>query len=310
MNRILKFAVASAALTLFAFANAQTTAPPTTDPAGPIPVTGAVLDPSTPNGVGGAYSTPVQVSLFATEPDYPIVATYYSVDGGPLTLYSGPFIISGIGGHYVEAYSVDSFPDEGQLQVVASFTIAIPSPTINEPAAITVDATCPSGAVVNYGAITATDPVDGTIPVTTSPPSGSTFPLGTTTVTCTVIDSEGYTAQGFFTIQVLAPLQISQSVLASLQAIGTLPTRAEQRELQTAITDIEAANDLNLWANPSQPDPFIGLLVYLDWAAAELELYSLEFGAPGTVPTATLTVAIARIDDAAKVAALITLAQH
>lgn len=307
MNPILKFVAALAALTMFAFASAQMP-PPTTLPAGPDPITTATL--SAPVGQDGDYSTPVQVTLSATEPDYPIVATYYSVDGGSLILYSGPFLVSGAGEHYIEAYSVDSFPDIEPLTIVAVFTIAFPSPTINEPAAITVDATCPAGAVVNYGTVTATDPIDGTIPVSCSPPSGSTFPIGTTTVICTATDSEGYTSQGSFDIEVLAPLQISQSVLASLQGIGTLPNRRDQRELQAAIADLGAANDLSLWENPNQPDPFVGLLVYLDWAEADLELYSLVDNPQGTVPSATFSTAISRIDDAARVAALISLAQH
>src|SRR5437867_1069387 len=53
------------------------------------------------------------------------------------------------------------------------------------------EATGPSGAVVSYGAASASDLVDGAVAATCAPTSGSTFPLGSTTVTCTATDSAG-----------------------------------------------------------------------------------------------------------------------
>ncbi|MEU8300551.1 VWA domain-containing protein [Micromonospora sp. NPDC048909] len=56
----------------------------------------------------------------------------------------------------------------------------------------TVEATGPAGAVIDYPA-TATDNVDGPLTPTCAPPSGATFPLGATTVTCTATDAAGNT---------------------------------------------------------------------------------------------------------------------
>ncbi|NES13689.1 MULTISPECIES: VWA domain-containing protein [Micromonospora] len=56
----------------------------------------------------------------------------------------------------------------------------------------TVEATSPAGVVINYPA-SATDNVDGPLTPTCAPPPGSTFPLGTTTVTCTATDAAGNT---------------------------------------------------------------------------------------------------------------------
>ena len=83
-----------------------------------------------------------------------------------------------------------------------SFTITViadPRPILILPADITVDPTSPAGAVVTFTA-TATDSVDGTIPVTCTPPSGSTFPLGATFVQCSATNSRGYTRGGGFYI--------------------------------------------------------------------------------------------------------------
>ena len=74
-------------------------------------------------------------------------------------------------------------------------------PVLNLPANITTEATGPTGALVTYSA-TATDAVDGSLSVTCSPTSGITFPLGTTTVTCSATDTHSNTASGSFTVTV------------------------------------------------------------------------------------------------------------
>jgi hypothetical protein len=74
-------------------------------------------------------------------------------------------------------------------------------PVLTLPANITAEATSSSGAVVTFTA-TSTDIVDGARPVTCTPASGSTFPLGTTTVQCTATDTHNNTANGSFTVLV------------------------------------------------------------------------------------------------------------
>jgi N-acetylneuraminic acid mutarotase len=65
------------------------------------------------------------------------------------------------------------------------------APKVNAPASMNVEATGPSGAGVTFTA-TATDPVYGTtLPVICTPASGSTFPLGVTTVTCSATNDFG-----------------------------------------------------------------------------------------------------------------------
>jgi hypothetical protein len=70
------------------------------------------------------------------------------------------------------------------------------------PSNITTDATGPSGAAVTFTA-TAVDIVDGSVPVSCTPPSGSTFPIGTTTVTCSATDAHANSATGTFKVTVV-----------------------------------------------------------------------------------------------------------
>jgi HYR domain-containing protein len=73
-------------------------------------------------------------------------------------------------------------------------------PTITAPD-VTAEATGPSGAAVTYNA-TATDLVDGSDSVSCDHASGSTFPLGTTTVQCTATDAHNNTAHKSFLVTV------------------------------------------------------------------------------------------------------------
>jgi hypothetical protein len=66
-------------------------------------------------------------------------------------------------------------------------------PSVNSHAPITVEATSGSGASVSF-TVTATDAIDPSPAVTCTPPSGSTFPVGTTHVSCTAKDGAGNTS--------------------------------------------------------------------------------------------------------------------
>lgn len=80
-------------------------------------------------------------------------------------------------------------------------------PTLTLPTLpLVVEATSAAGAVVSFaGAVTASDLEDGdlTASVVCAPASGSTFPLGASTVTCDVTDAGGLTASGTFSVEVV-----------------------------------------------------------------------------------------------------------
>lgn len=76
-------------------------------------------------------------------------------------------------------------------------------PILVLPSSMVVEGDTAGGAVVSYGA-SATDPEDEPDPVPAcAPTSGSTFPLGTTTVACTVVDSAGHAVGGSFEVTVV-----------------------------------------------------------------------------------------------------------
>jgi len=87
-----------------------------------------------------------------------------------------------------------------------SFTVTVTDssgPVLSGYANKTVEANGPGGSVVNYPAVSATDALDGPIAlVPCAPASGTTFPLGTTAVTCSASDSHGNTGQATFNVTV------------------------------------------------------------------------------------------------------------
>ncbi len=87
--------------------------------------------------------------------------------------------------------------------VVLTVTDMVAPVLHNVPSDISVEATSASGAEVSYGPVTATDAVDGDVPVGCS--HSGTFPVGSTLVTCSASDSRGNTASGSFTVTVTEP---------------------------------------------------------------------------------------------------------
>ena len=74
-------------------------------------------------------------------------------------------------------------------------------PTLVVPADITVEQATAAGTVVNF-TCTATDVCDAQVDIVCNPPSGTVFPLGVTTVTCTATDDSGNQTVKSFTVTV------------------------------------------------------------------------------------------------------------
>ena len=81
-------------------------------------------------------------------------------------------------------------------------TDGIPPVFMNVPADFAVEAESANGATVSYIAPTATDAVDGSVPVNCVPASGGTFAVGTTQVACTAADTRNNSSQAHFSVTV------------------------------------------------------------------------------------------------------------
>ena len=111
--------------------------------------------------------------------------------GPPSRTYTcTPTTIGGL--HYLQV---------GGLAFSTTIVDATP-PTLAPPSDITATVTGPSGARVSFSA-SASDPLDPSPAVSCSARSGATFPVGTTTVTCTATDAAGNEATGSFHVSVV-----------------------------------------------------------------------------------------------------------
>lgn len=112
----------------------------------------------------------------------------------------------------------------------ASFVVTVRdvfAPGLVVPANVEVDATTPAGAVVLF-AVTASDNVDPLPAVSCDHDSGVSYPIGSTTVTCTARDSSGnVSAPGTFDIKVIGATE--QAAATSELITGfDLPSTTEQ----------------------------------------------------------------------------------
>ena len=99
-------------------------------------------------------------------------------------------------------------------------------PTLDLPGNRTVEATSPAGATTSWTA-TASDAEDATPPsVDCSPASGSTFPLGQTTVTCSATDGGGWTTNGTFTVSVVDTTAPVFANVADFEVVTSDPSGA------------------------------------------------------------------------------------
>jgi YVTN family beta-propeller protein len=150
-------------------------------------------------------SVPANKTLEATGPSgatASFTATASDLVDGAVTATCAP--LSGstfpLGTTTVTCSATDAHGNTG----TASFHVTVQDttpPVVTVPADKTVEATGPSGAAVSFSA-SASDLVDGAVATTCSPASGSTFPLGTTTVTCSATDAHGNTASASFHVKV------------------------------------------------------------------------------------------------------------
>ncbi|HEX7138631.1 MAG TPA: FlgD immunoglobulin-like domain containing protein [Vicinamibacterales bacterium] len=167
---------------------------------------------------------------------------------------SGATVTFNAGGASCDHASGSQFP-MGNTTVTCSMTNSFGTSTGSFIIVVT-DTTLPglsfpssvtsANQVVTYSA-SATDNIDGPIPITCNPPSGSTFPYGLTTVRCSATDSHLNTAVGFFGVTVTPPdltgFTASQNVYQMNVATGETVTYTSN--VQVSLSETLTIQNLN-----------------------------------------------------------------
>jgi hypothetical protein len=123
----------------------------------------------------------------------------------------------------------------------ATFTVEVQDrtkPTVTVPADITAEATGSNGATVSYIGVTASDDVDGPLTAICSKASGTVFPLGTTTVTCSATDAAGNLGDNTFTVTVEDAIAPNLTVSGAKTATATSANGAVVTYTAPSATDI------------------------------------------------------------------------
>ena len=142
-----------------------------------------------------------------------------------------------LGATTVNCTATDVHGNTGSASFVVTIQDTTP-PVVTVPAPITEEATGPNGAVVTFTA-TAFDIVDGNITPTCNPASGSTFALGTTTVTCTATDAHNNTGSASFTVTVQDTTPPVVTVPPDMTAEATSPAGAPVAFTATAFDIVD-----------------------------------------------------------------------
>ena len=163
------------------------------------------VNAATPSNTAPSLDLPADKTVEATGANGATVsytASASDAEDGTLTPTCTPVSGStfGLGITQVECSVTDS--DDATATGMFNVTVVdTTGPRLTLPDNKTAEATGPTGAAVSFSA-SASDLVDGSVPVTCLPASGSTFELGTTTVNCSATDAANNSASASFTVTV------------------------------------------------------------------------------------------------------------
>jgi hypothetical protein len=183
---------------------------------------------------------------------------------------------------------------QGRTSVPSTFSVSVEDTTppvlSGVPADITRDTTDPAGLAVTFVKPTAADIVDGHDTVACTPASGSTFPIGTTTVTCSAVDAAGNRASAHFTVTIHATdLSDIRDVLEQATALlRGHPNRSDADGLRELVESLTAAQDPAGWSDGNTLQARRGDRVFNSLQDAAETLRDLQRDRRSAIPDATL----------------------
>ncbi len=193
-----------------------------------------------------------------------------------------------------------------QLQsVVVADTI---SPMVTCPSDIVVDASNGASAVVSFALPTATDNCTSNPVVVCVPPSGSTFNVGTNTVTTTATDAAGNQSQCQFNVIVRGPLQQIDEALTQIYGLlGEALSKLDSNQLARTGKTLTNAVLTASWFDVDHPALKTSSKVFGDDQQSAQALAALIKTRGNSIATNTLEGLVSELVQAGRNAALIAI---
>jgi len=170
------------------------------------------------NNTYSYFSWPwLDLQVNSVAPDFKVLLLPY-VNGTPLptTTWNGNVVyVQWQGGQVDRLLFAPNIDGRTRVSFSRATADTLP-PAIAPFSSIVTTATTPLGNVVNF-VLSASDAVDGVVPVACDPPSGSLFPLGTTTVQASAVDAALNGSGTSFTVTVLSGSYALTAPVASAQ---------------------------------------------------------------------------------------------
>lgn len=259
------------------------------EPPPPPPPPGGENQP--PTADAGADQT-----VEATSPsgaDVTLAGSGSDPDDDPLTFtWMGPFgMATGSGptvtiplGSYTVTLRVEDGNGSADSDDVMIDVVDTTPPELTVPPDQTLEATGPDGAVANFE-VTTTDITDPAPEGECVPQSGGTFPLGTTTVTCTATDASGNSSETSFDVTVQDTTPPAVTAPPNVTAAATGPLTAVDLEADGPATATDAVGVVS-GPTPDNPGPFAPGMYTITWTSED---------AAGNVGSDTQTVTVSAL---------------
>jgi hypothetical protein len=138
-------------------------------------------------------------------------------------------------------------------------------PTVDVPLHVSTDADGPGGAAVGYE-VTATDNFDRAPLLACSPASGSVFPIGDTSVSCTATDEQGNSATASFDVHVLGAQEQIVALAAAVAAAPEIDNRNRRWIRSTLLSSLADAESHVGQAGPEDAEACAPLRTFAAFA--------------------------------------------
>jgi hypothetical protein len=227
-------------------------------------------------------------------------------DGDAITLQQSPPAPYPLGTNFVTLTAIDNWGASNSCVAMVLVLDQTP-PQLSCPADITVEFTNETGASVSFTP-QATDNCSGPVSLVSVPPSGSTFPIGTSTVRCTATDAAGNSNSCTFQVTVLGAQGVKSNVLVQLSVLSGSVTRSNDlAHLTRAIDRLASSLQPGIWLDQTHVTRSQGELAFNEESATVQELQLLLADKHSSLSQTLLQDLIDRIVKADRLLAVVAI---